>query len=98
MERWLNSKPNPYVNKNAKVGWKIQKGKTVHLFADDDRDGVPNVFDCSPKNKRKQDVLSPMSGGSPVQEMYGRRESQRQQLEYQRAIERWEREHPWKPS
>ena len=25
------------------------------LFADTDRDGVPNVFDCRPFNKRKQD-------------------------------------------
>ena len=25
------------------------------LFADTDRDGVPNVFDCRPFNKRRQD-------------------------------------------
>ena len=25
------------------------------LFSDDDKDGVPNVFDCQPHNSRKQD-------------------------------------------
>ena len=27
------------------------------LFADDDKDGVPNVFDCAPKNPKKQDRM-----------------------------------------
>jgi len=29
--------------------------RPIKLFADTDRDGVMNVFDCQPFNKRKQD-------------------------------------------
>jgi len=29
-------------------------GAPINLFADSDRDGVANVFDCQPRNKRKQ--------------------------------------------
>lgn len=30
-------------------------GKPFQLFKDCDKDGVANVFDCQPRNKRKQD-------------------------------------------
>lgn len=35
--------------------WKVNSWNTKKLFADDDRDGVANVFDCQPHNRRKQD-------------------------------------------
>jgi len=38
------------------------KNKSVFdLFADTDGDGVANVFDCSPRNKKKQDMAGFMS-------------------------------------
>ena len=41
------NKPCKYIKK---ISWNTNK-----LFIDSDRDGVANVFDCQPFNKRKQD-------------------------------------------
>jgi len=46
MEKWLSS--------NKKVKSIIPRGKVAGWFADNDRDGVPNVFDCQPNNPKKQ--------------------------------------------
>jgi len=35
--------------------WAVPSWNTRKLFADDDKDKVPNVFDCQPQNRRKQD-------------------------------------------
>lgn len=35
--------------------WTVPSWNTRKLFADDDRDGVANVFDCQPRNPRRQD-------------------------------------------
>ena len=50
------------VNKMVKTAnnifWKVKsrdKVSPARLFADSDRDGVANVFDCRPFNKRRQD-------------------------------------------
>ena len=34
---------------------KVKSWNTFKLFSDNDKDGVANVFDCKPKNKKKQD-------------------------------------------
>ena len=34
---------------------KYRSGMPIHLFGDVDRDGVANVFDCRPRNPRRQD-------------------------------------------
>ena len=34
---------------------RIPEVRPSRLFADDDRDGVANVFDCQPRNRRRQD-------------------------------------------
>ena len=70
-EKWINLKANPKVKK---ASW-----NTKNLFIDSDKDGVANVFDCSPHNKRKQDVLMPRSYGNPMREMYNRQAAARQQ-------------------
>jgi hypothetical protein len=66
--------------------------KPAGLFADSDRDGVPNVFDCQPHNKRKQDVRAPMSGGSPMAEMHYRHEAARQQAAYLKQLAEWQKQ------
>jgi len=71
VEKWINLKANPKVKK---ASW-----NTKNLFIDSDKDGVANVFDCSPHNKRKQDVLMPRSYGNPMREMYNRQAAARQQ-------------------
>lgn len=73
MEKWLGYK------KIKRIGQ-----MPVRLFADDDKDGVANVFDCRPKNRRKQDVISPYSGANPMQEMYNRQEVSRQMKEQEK--------------
>ena len=54
-----------YWKQSSKQGKKKKckyKNKSVSdLFADTDGDGVANVFDCSPRNKRKQDMSAIMS-------------------------------------
>ena len=34
------------------------KGIPIDMFSDSDRDGVANIFDCSPNNRKKQDMGS----------------------------------------
>ena len=41
------NKPCKYIKK---ISWNTKK-----LLADSDKDGVSNIFDCQPHNKRKQD-------------------------------------------
>lgn len=65
---------------------KAHYGKPIQLFKDSDRDGVANVFDCKPYNKRRQDVISPFQSATPVQDMLNRQESSRQQREYQKRL------------
>jgi len=81
VEKWMQGNKMSLHHKS-----KAYFGKPVQLFKDSDKDGVPNVFDCKPYNKRKQDVLAPMSGGSPVQEMIQRQETARQQAVYLRYL------------
>jgi len=65
---------------------KINYGLGGALFKDYDRDGVPNVFDCRPFNKKKQDVIfSSRYGG--VRDMYTRQEQGRLNSLYQRQYE-----------
>jgi hypothetical protein len=47
MERWMLPR--------AKV--RIKKGLVSTWFADSDRDGVANIFDCKPNNRRRQGKL-----------------------------------------
>jgi len=49
-----------------------------NMFADSDRDGVPNVFDCQPRNPKKQDWQQKQSKDSvviqiPVKRLYYQR-------------------------
>ena len=67
---------------------KAHSGKPIQLFKDSDKDGVPNVFDCTPYNKKKQEVMIPQNYGGGMNEMYGRQEGYRQQKEYEREIAR----------
>ena len=38
---------------------KLVKGELRKSLPDNDRDGVPNGFDCRPKNKRRQEAFLP---------------------------------------
>jgi hypothetical protein len=87
MEKWLG-KPN---RKPLWRGSNAYYGKPAHLFRDSDRDGVPNVFDCKPHNKRRQDVISPFQGSNPMQEMHNRQEAARQQAVFQRQQREFQR-------
>lgn len=103
VEKWLQSKPNPYINQVRKVmpqrntsafSKKVAAhfGTPIQLFKDSDKDGVMNVFDCKPHNKRKQDVMHPQNFGSGVGDMYARQEQSRQNKEYQRMIKEMQRQ------
>ena len=48
---------NPFWNTKPMSRDKYKTGMPVYLFGDKDRDGVMNVFDCRPRNKRMQDVI-----------------------------------------
>jgi hypothetical protein len=85
VERWL---------KNKYLGTLFHKNNnSPHhgiprvLFKDNDKDGVPNVFDCKPNNKKKQDVMIPMSTSGGLNELYGRQENSRQLREYRKLEE-----------
>lgn len=74
------------------VGSKSHYGKPSQLFRDSDRDGVPNVFDCKPHNKRRQDVMHPQNlGGSPLGDMYARQEQGRQIRDYNKQLAEYQR-------
>ena len=91
VEKWLKSKPNPYIRnpsmKRPFRGNSSHYGMPNQLFKDSDKDGVMNVFDCKPRNKRKQDVIAPFQGGNPYMEMLARQESARQSKAYQRQLD-----------
>lgn len=64
MENWLKIKGSkgiwgnkPKSNSKLFKGPKERFGMPVHLFGDRDRDGVANVFDCRPRNRRMQGKL-----------------------------------------
>jgi len=42
-------------SKRSKV--KFRKGRVIDLFSDSDGDGVANVFDCKPRDRRKQGAI-----------------------------------------
>jgi len=81
VEKWINLKANPKVKK---ASW-----NTKNLFIDSDKDGVANIFDCQPYNKRKQDVLMPRSYGNPMREMYNRQAAARQQQIQMKMQKEW---------
>jgi len=98
-EKWMQSKPNPYMNnvQNGKV--RVRKhlstygkqvaahyGMPIQLFKDSDKDKVDNVFDCAPHNKKKQDVIMPKNFGGGLSDMYARQEAARQYKEYERMV------------
>ena len=85
---------NPYSIKQPNPPFRgpaCRYGMPAQLFADSDKDCVSNVFDCKPHDKRKQDVLAPMGGGNPMQEMLSRQEGARQQHVYMRSQEEYQR-------
>lgn len=73
VEKWMRG------NKPVKFKNSAYYGSPSKLFKDSDRDGVMNVFDCKPYNRRKQDVISPPSSSTPFNDMWGRQEWARQQ-------------------
>ena len=86
VEKWLQSKPNPYVKRVVRHPIKTNRvfpqksayyGMPAQLFKDSDKDRVANVFDCRPHNKKKTDVISPANWGSGYTDMYQRQENER---------------------
>ncbi len=84
MEKWMKSnRTNNHMFRpigNLAVRGKVhfQKGRVSHWFADTDRDGVPNVMDCQPRNRRKQDSMTELLGsGGGIASMVARREGSR---------------------
>jgi len=101
VEKWLQSKPNPYINKRPQPSHKptsfaknvaAHHGTPIQLFKDSDKDGVANVFDCKPYNKSKQDVISPQNFGSGIRDMYARQEAERQNREYLKVLREMQRQ------
>jgi hypothetical protein len=43
------------IKQTMKRRWFNLETRPVKLFGDKDRDGVANVFDCQPRNPRRQD-------------------------------------------
>lgn len=89
MEKWIQSKPNRIFGKMKPVkskGCKYHYGMPVNLFGDRDKDRVDNVFDCKPKNARRQDVIRPIAGGNLVQDMYARQEAARREASYKQQL------------
>jgi hypothetical protein len=94
---------NPFWNTKPLPKCKYRSGMPVDLFGDKDRDGVMNVFDCRPRNKRRQDWQSmsknPVVIMVPTKRLYYQRAKSgtlasneksiaHVSLEKQRAIER----------
>jgi hypothetical protein len=67
-------------------------GMPIQLFKDSDKDKVPNVFDCKPFNKRKQDVVMPQNFGGGMTDMYAKQEAARQQREYMKMLKELQRQ------
>lgn len=67
-------------------------GKPAALFKDSDKDGVANVFDCKPFDKKRQDVIAPRHGGiGGLSGLYAKQEYARQYGVYQKQLEEAER-------
>lgn len=97
VEKWLQNRipNNPYLNVKKPVRnikryspTSVRYGKPNVLFKDNDKDGVMNVFDCQPNNKRKQDVVAPSSTGNPMMDMHYRQEQNRQYKKYMDELNR----------
>ena len=52
-----NKRVSPFWNTKPLPKCKYRSGMPVNLFGDKDRDGVMNVFDCRPGNRRRQDNI-----------------------------------------
>lgn len=76
MEKWLGKNKAYY-------------GKPIQLFKDSDKDGVMNVFDCKPYNKKKQDVIMPPGN---VEHMIYRGEQNRQTNLYNQKVAQFKKQ------
>jgi hypothetical protein len=74
--KYSQKKPESF-NWNWKGKDKAHYGMPVKLFSDKDKDGVPNVFDCAPRNPKKQDVIAPPRMAGNIMGMYHGREARR---------------------
>jgi len=101
VEKWLQRSSNHYTNVRAPVRrvpvkryspTSARYGKPNVLFKDSDHDGVANVFDCQPHNKRRQDVVAPSPSGNPMMDMHYRQEVNRQYKAYMKEMERYNQE------